>query len=188
MKIMKPIVDRLSVANPGWSEWGNLIALVKSLTFETIEDEHLGTFYSSDYPLVFSDPAKRSSWPSWLPLYVPGLFGMKADDWEMAGGYADSFSNELAVKGAIFSPAGNDEQLGYPLIDVAQDVYYFQSNNSGALFFINKKLEILYPNSDNQCFEKLDVLEGFSRTNIRQALRGAPWFEAYGDLKGSLLD
>jgi hypothetical protein len=185
---MKKIIDRLTAANPGWPEWTELITLVMSLSFKKVNDEHLGTFFTSDHPLVFSDPGDRSRWPTWLPTYVPALFGMKADDWEMAGGYADSFGNELAVKGAIFSPAGNDDELGYPLIDVPQDMYTFQSNSSGALFFINKKLEVLYPNSDDECFEKLDTLEEFTKSNIRQALEGAPWFEAYGDLKGSLLD
>lgn len=187
MSITKQIVDRLTAGNPGWREWDQLVALVKSLTFESVIDEHLGTFYTSDHPLVFSDPDKQAPWPAWLPKYVPALFGLKADDWEMAGGFADSFCNELAVKGAVFSPAGNDEELGYPLINVPKDVYTFQSNNSGALFFINKKLEVLYPNSEEECFEKLETLEEFTKTNIRQALKGATWFEAY-EVDGTLLD
>jgi hypothetical protein len=182
------LIDRLTAASPGWDEWSELITLVKSLTFNKVDDEFLGTFYTSNYPLVFAESGGRRAWPSWLPPYVAALFGMKALDWEMAGGYADSFHNELAVPGAIFSPAGNLEQLGYPLIDVPQDVYNFQSNDSGALFFINKNLEVLYPNSDDKCFEKLDTLEVFSRKNIDQALRGGRWFQAYADLKGTLLD
>lgn len=185
---MKLIIDRLTGANPGWSEWGKLITLIKSLSFEKVIDKHLGTFYTSDRPLVFSDPADRSPWPTWLPKFVPALFGLKAGDWEMAGGYADSFCNELAVKGAVFSPASNDEELGYPVIDVPPDVYYFQSNNSGAQFFINKNLVILYPSSENTRFETLDTLEEFTKKNIRQALAGESWFDAYADLKGVLLD
>lgn len=185
---MKLLIDRLRAANPGWREWGKLITLVKSLSFEEVIDEHLGTFYTSDRPLVFSDPANQNPWPAWLPRYVPALFGLKADDWEMAGGYADSFCNELAVKGAVFSPAGNDEDLGYPLIDVPPDVYTFQSNSSGAQFFVNKKLVMLYPNSEGRCFETLDTLEEFTKKNIRQALAGETWFGAYTDLKGTLLD
>lgn len=185
---MKLLIDRLTAANPGWREWGKLITLVKSLSFEEVIDEHLGTFYTSDRPLVFSDPTARNPWPAWLPRYVPALFGLKSDDWEMAGGYADSFCNELAMKGAVFSPAGNDEDLGYPLIDVPPDLYPFQSNSSGAQFFINKKLLILYPNSEDKCFEPLDTLEEFTKKNIRQALAGETWFEAYTDLKGTLLD
>src|SRR5439155_10284764 len=139
--------------NPGWGEWGKLITLVKSLSFDLVEDEHLGSFYSSDHPLTLADPGDRPAWPAWLPTYVPALFGMKADDWEMAGGYADSFCNELAVKGAIFSPAGNDEELGFPLIDIPKDIFNFQSNSGGALFFVNRTLEVLYPNSDDERFE-----------------------------------
>lgn len=188
MDAKKLLVERLEGANPGWGEWGKLLALVKSLSFDKMVDEHLGTFYTSDHPLVFADPGDRPAWPSWIPAYVPALLGMKADDWEMAGGFADSFCNELAVQGAVFSPAGNDEELGYPLIDVPEEVYYFQSNNSGALFFINNNLEVLYPNSDDECFEKLDTLEEFTRKNIGQALKGETWFQAYPDLKGTLLD
>jgi hypothetical protein len=185
---VKQLIDRLTVANPGWCEWGNLITLVKSLSFEQVNDEHLGTFYTSDRRLVFSDPAARSPWPDWLPGYVPALFGLKADDWELAGGFADMFCNELAVKGAVFSPAGNDEDLGFPLFDVPPDLYPFQSNSSGGQFFINKDLVMLYPNSVGKCFEMLDTLEEFTKKNIRQALAGVPWFGVYTDLKGTLLD
>jgi hypothetical protein len=182
------LVERLTNATPGWTDWRKLIALVKSLDFEQETDEHLGGFFTSTHPLVFSDLVRQPVWPAWLPAYVPALYGMKADDWEMAGGYADSFSNQLAAKGTIFSPAGNDEELGYPLIDVPKDVYNFQSNSSGALFFINKRLDVLYPNSDDECFKKLDTLETFTRKNIRQVLDGKLWFGAYDGLEGRLLD
>jgi hypothetical protein len=185
---MKLVIDRLSAANPRWRDWGELITLVKSLTFEEVIDEHLGTFYTSDHPLVFSDPAARNPWPAWLPTYVPALFGMMVDDFGMAGGYADLFCNELAVKGAIFSQAGNDEDLGFPIIDVPPDLYPFQSNSSGAQFFINKHLMILYPNAKGGGFEILDHLEDFTKRNLRQALEGETWFGAYTDLKGALLD
>lgn len=113
---------------------------------------------------------------------------MKADDWEMAGGYADSFRNQCAVRGAVFSPAGNDADLGYRVIDVPPALYNFQSNSSGAQFFVNKNLVMLYPNSEDACFKLLDTLEEFTKKNIRQALAGERWFEAYTDLKGMLLD
>ena len=185
---MKRLIDRLTTTNPGWREWNELISFVKSLSFEEVIDEDLGTFFASDQPLVFSDSADRNHWPAWLPMYVPALFGLKADDWAMAGGYAESFCDEPAVKGAVFSPAGNDEDLGYPLLDVPPDVHTFQSNNSGAQFFIRKDLVILYPNSEDKCFEKLDTLEEFTKKNIRQALAGETWFEAYVGLKGTQFD
>jgi hypothetical protein len=97
-------------------------------------------------------------------------------------------STKLARKGAVFSPAGNDEELGFPLIDVPSDVYYFQSNDSGAQFFVTKNLVMLYPNSDDMCFETLDTLEEFTKKNIQQALAGGRWFKAYAGLKGTLLD
>jgi hypothetical protein len=184
---MKPL-DRLMAANPGWYEWSRLINVVKTLSFDEVSSEYLGKFYTSDRPLVFSDAAARNPWPTWLPRYVPALFGMKAADWEMAGGYADSFYNEPARKGAVFSPAGNDADMGYPLIDIPADVFCFQSNSSGAEFFVNKSLVMLYPNSETKCFERLDTLEEFTKKNIRQAIAGAQWIEAYTDLKGTLLD
>ena len=187
-KSMKPLLDRLIAANPGWPEWASLDNLVRTLSFDEVGDEFLGEFYSSNRPLVFAEPGIRARWPTWLPNYVPALFGMKADDWEMAGGYADSFCNEPARQGAVFSPAGNDEAMGYPLIDVPADVYYFQSNNSGAQFFLNRKLEMLYLNSEVKRFETMDTLEEFTKKNIRQALAGGPWFAAYTGLKGAMLD
>lgn len=188
MDISRLLVDRLTPTNPSWHEWDELIALVKSLSFESVGNEYLGMFYASDHPLVFAEPKSAPEWPRWFPTYVAALFGMKADGWEMAGGYADSFSNEPAIKGAVFSPAGNDAELGFPLIDVPPGVYNFQSNSSGALFFINQDLDVLYPNSDDKRFEKLDTLEAFTRKNIRQTLKGKPWFQAYPNLKGPLLD
>lgn len=187
---MRLLLDRLIASHPGWHEWEKLVNLVRTLSFDEVGDEFLGTFYASKRPLVlvFSEPGTRAPWPTWLPKYVPALFGMKAGDWEMAGGYADSFYNEPARRGAVFSPAGNDAAMGYPLIDVPADVYCFQSNNSGAQFFLNKKLDMMYPNSDDRRFETMDTLEEFTKKNIRQALVGAPWFAAYRGLKGTLLD
>lgn len=185
---MKLLLDRLMAANPGWHEWERLVSVVKTLSFDEVGDEFLGNFYASDRPLVFSEPSTRAPWPTWLPRYVPALVGMKAADWEMAGGYADSFYNEPARRGAVFSPAGNDADMGYPLIDVPADVYCFQSNSSGAQFFVNKNLVMLYPNSEGKCFEALDTLEEFTKKNIRQAIAGKQWFAAYAGLKGTLLD
>jgi hypothetical protein len=185
---MNLLLERLTAANPGWPEWGKLVTLVKTLSFEEVVDEYLGTFYTSARTLVFSDPSSREPWPTWLPKYVPALFGMKVGDWEMAGGYSNEFYNKLARKGAVFSPAGNDEELGFPLIDVPSDVYYFQSNDSGAQFFVTKNLMMLYPNSDDTCFETLDTLEEFTKKNIQRALAGRRWFDAYAGLKGTLLD
>jgi hypothetical protein len=189
MNTTQLLFQRLTAASPGWDEWTQLITLVKSLSFEHERDEHLGNgYFASAHPLAFGEPSDRPAWPKWLPRYVPALFGLKADDWDMAGGYADSFCNEPAIQGSIFSPAGNDEELGFPLFEVPPGVFSFQSNSSGAQFFINRKLEVLYPNADGECFERLDSLEEFTRTNIRQALKGELWFDAYPDLDGLSLD
>ena len=182
------LIDRLTAANPGWEEWDKLVALVRSLDFERVTTDYMGNFLSAGDRLCFSELGDDPVWPDWLPSYVPALFGMKADNWEMAGGYADAFCNTPAIKGSVFSPAGNDADLGYPPIDVPNDVYSFQSNASGAIVFVNTNLEVLYPNSDDECFEVLDSLEKFTRKNIRQALQGKPWFDAYRGLKGSLID
>jgi hypothetical protein len=182
------LIDRLTAANPGWDEWDELLVFVKSLTFECIASDYMGNFYAAGDRLCFSDLSEELTWPDWLPSYVPALYGMKADNWEMAGGYADSFCNEPAKKGTVFSSAGNDADLGYPLIDVPKDVFTFQSNSHGALFFVGKSLRVLYPNSEDERFDELDTLEVFTRKNIRHVLEGHRWFEAYSGLKGSLLD
>ena len=180
--------DRLIAANPGWDEWDELLSFVKSLKFKCITSDYMGNFYAAGERLCFSELGQEPTWPDWLPSYVPALYGMKAANWEMAGGYADSFCNQPAKKGAVFSPAGNDAALGYPLIDVPQDVYSFQSNSHGVLFFVSKSLRVLYPNSEDERFDELDTLELFTRKNILQSLKGHPWFDVYSNLKGSLLD
>lgn len=182
------LLDRLKAADPGWDIWSELVGLVRSIDFEFIKSEYMGNFYSCGRRMSFSDTRPNFVWPDWIPVYVPALYGMKADYWEHAGGYAGAFHNQPAQRGAIFGPAGNDETLGYPLLDVPPDLYRFQLNLHGATFFINKSLNILYPNSDGRCFEELDSLEGFTRKNIQQTLDGKPWFSAYRNLKGTLLD
>lgn len=182
------LIERLTAANPGWDEWDRLLAFVKSLQFESVASDYMGNFHTAGDRVCFSELSEEPTWPEWLPPYVPALYGMKADHWEMAGGYADSFSNHPAEMGAVFSPAGNDADLGYPLIDVPPDVYTFQSNSHGAQFFVSKSLRVLYPNPDDERFDELDPLDVFTRKNIRQVLDGRPWFEAYRGLKGSSLD
>ncbi|GAA5505221.1 hypothetical protein [Novipirellula caenicola] len=182
------LIDRLKAVHPGWEEWDRLMALVTSLDFEFIATDYMGNFYVAGNRLCFSELGDEPTWPDWLPIYVPALYGMKADDWEMSGGYADSFDGEPARKGCVFSPAGNDADLGYPLINVPNDVYAFQTNSDGAVFFISRSLRMLYPNSENERFEELDSLEAFTRKTIQQVLDGHRWFDAYVDLKGSLLD
>lgn len=68
------------------------------------------------------------------------------------------------------------------------DLYIFQSNSSGAQFFVNKKLEIRNPFSEDRSFQVLDTLEEFTKKIIRQALVGNSGTRAYPDLKGGLLD
>jgi hypothetical protein len=126
------LLQRLTRGHPGWDVGDQLISLVKSLDFDYIVCEHLGNFYASGCRLSFSDLRDGVVFPSWLPSYVLALYGMKADYWEMAGGYADSFHGTPARRGGVFSPAGNDQELGFPLFDVPVGVYDFQSNSSGA--------------------------------------------------------
>jgi hypothetical protein len=183
------ILMRLNGAHPGWCEWDALISLVESLDFEVIIDKYLGEFYVSTTRLSFAKPSVRKKAMACLPPFVWALYGMKADFWQMAGGYADSFNGDLARVGAVFSPAGNDDKLGLPVIWPPRDTYYFQSNSGGALFFVNKKLDICYPSTDGECFETLDTLDEFTKTNIRQVLDWKQWFRAYsGRIKGTLLD
>src|SRR5262245_1987913 len=183
------LIDRLSAAHPGWKVYDELIRLVQSLQFRSLEIEHFGEFIASGSRLVFSASAAHVQWPAWLPNYVPALYGLKADDCEMEGGYAARFSNEPAKKGAVFSRAGNDQDLGFPLIDVPDGTFDFQGNASGAGFFVNTRQQVVYPNSEAERFEVLDSLDKFTQVNIRQALERERWFTPYAEsIKGTLVD
>ena len=184
----RALIKRLQSAHPGWKEWDELLALVKKLKFERIEDEFLGNFYVSGGRLTFEAEQDEVEFPDWMPAYVPMLLGMKASDWEMAGGYAQAFDLRTAEKGKIFSPAGNDAALGYPVFDVPKGIYWFQSTPSGGSIFINRKLQILYPDAEERTMAKLDDLPSFTRHSIAQAVAGQPWTAAYGELAGKLLD
>lgn len=184
------LLDRLQEAHPGWDVYDRFLTLVESLDFESFELDHRGTFIASGIRLGFSehDP-QRFAWPQWLPRYVPALVGMQADDCEMAGGFADSFSGEQAQRGSVFCYPGEDLELGYPIIDVPADTYPFQNNSHGATFFLSRELDILYPNSKDLRFEVLDSLDNFTKANIEQVLIDKGWFAAYSDtVKGHLMD
>lgn len=113
---------------------------------------------------------------------------MKADIPLMSGGYAWSFDGTATVSGEVFLEGGAEQQLGFPSVDVPEGVYKFQTNSSGALFHIDQSLNILAPNSDKKCLEKIDSLEDFTKNNIRQVLLGQEWFKLYQDLPGIFLD
>ena len=95
--LLKALYNR----HPGWSEWDLLIYHVESLHFKTVQLEYLGTFLTAGKQLCFAD-ASEIQWPVWLPGYVKTIYGMKADDPEMAGGYAHCFHGTPAEKGAVF--------------------------------------------------------------------------------------
>ena len=181
------LIQRLAMAHPGWAEWDLLVSLVGALNWEYVVNEYCGDFFISGNRLTFRSRPMFSC-PDWMPNYVPALIGMKADSWEMAGGYADDFGNHCVKRGAIFSPAGNDTQLGYPLIDAPADGYYFQSNTSGALFYVDTKLDFLFPCVSTKRFAILDSLDDFTKTCIRQTIAGTPWFEAYSRRIPDLMD
>ena len=183
------ILKRLTEGHPGWVEWDELISLVRSLQFEVLSDDYLGIFYVSGSRLVFREPPINQKWPVGMPLYVAALLGMKADNWEMSGGYGEAFDGSPARKGAIFSAAGNDELLGFPVLDVPEGVYCFQYNSFGAGFFINADLSVVYPNSEAKRLEVLDSLDIFTKKNLRQVLAGRVWFDANSEgIRKRLLD
>jgi hypothetical protein len=123
-----------------------------------------------------------------MPRYVPALYGLQAADAEMEGGYAKHFYGNRARRGAVFSPAANDEDLGYPAFDVPPDIYHFQANQSGALFFINPRNEVLYPDSELRRLVVLEPLEQFTQNAIRAALAGEDWFRTYAARAKGLVD
>jgi hypothetical protein len=179
------LVSRLDAADPGWPEWSQLVAVVNKDRFEHIQDEYRGSFLVSARPLCFR--ASDREWPAWLPAFVTALYGLKATDYEIAGGFAEAFTGEPTRRAAVFAQAGNDDALGYPLISVPAETYPFQTTLSGALFHLNRSLEVLYPDVDSEALVVLDSLEHFAIKNITAVLSGRPWLSAYPGI-GQLLD
>ena len=182
------VIDRLAASDPGWEEWTQLISLVNSLDLVFVETDYMGSFYSAGERLSFAQPEQPDSWPDWIPQYVSALYGMKADHWENAGGYAESFDGSHALPGHVFSPAGNDEELGFPMIDVPSNTFAFQSNSNGAMFFVNSSLDVIYPDLNGECFKLADSLEQFTRRNIQQTINGEQWFRIYENRINGTLD
>ena len=142
------LVTRLEAADPGWSEWAQLISSVKRDRFRHVQDEYLGSFFVSPRPLCFKIP--EDGWPAWLPPFATALCGLKATDYEMAGGFAEAFNGEPSRPGALFAQAGNDDALGYPLLPVPADTYPFQTTPGGSLVHLNRSLQLLYPDVDRE--------------------------------------
>ncbi len=190
MKLMTKdtLVERLTEVHPGWHEWDSLIELVTSLEFSSVSLEYVGEFLSSGSRLTFASRPSDQPFPDFVPSYLAAIFGMKVSDAETAGGFAEYLSGAQAKRGALFNPAGLDEMMGYPVFDVPLGTYCFQANSSGASFFINQALEVLYPNSDLAQFSVLDPLDEFARTCIRKAVLGEDWFSAYAERVDGLID
>lgn len=181
------LVRRLKEADPGWPEWKRLIDLVRSLSFSSISDEHLGTYLAAGDRLTFAVPPPIL-WPAWVPTYVPALFGMKAAEYEWAGGYAAAFDGRYSQAGKVFSCGPPDAELGFPPIPVPADCHPFQCNAKGALFHLDAKLKVRYPDARRGQMSVLDTLEAFTRKNLDEALGGRPWFRAYDGLQADLVD
>ncbi|MEO1526645.1 MAG: hypothetical protein AAFX06_14510 [Planctomycetota bacterium] len=179
------LCKRLVDADPGWPVWAELIRLVSSLEFESVSLEGLGQYVASGTRLSFGVPGEM---PAFIPPYVVALFGMSSDDPEMAGGFADAFDGAVAERGSLFSPAGNDSEMGCPVFDPPSETYPFQSNSSGAVFFLNRALEIVIPNPETFQFDRLDSLDDFAKSCIQSAVDNKDWFEAYSNRCRDLLD
>lgn len=182
------LLSSLRAGNTGWSEWQELVELVEKLEFEYVEIEYLGQFLAAGDRLAFGVVPGDLEWPAWIPPYVRLLYGLKTGDLEMAGGYADAFMTEPTQPGSVFSQAGNDGDLGYPLLSVPPNVFPFQTNESGALFHLSRDLDVLYPDVDRESLSRLDGLASFTRVNIRQAILGKSWFCAYSDRELNIVD
>lgn len=183
------LVDRLLTANPGWRVWESLVDLVRSLDFAETRDEYLGDFLAAESRLSFAALQKDKRIPDFVPPYVSALFGMQADDPETAGGYAGCLHfSELAQRGALFSPAGNDGDMGYPVFDPPPETYLFQTNSSGGVIYINRDLKVVCPSVASQEFISLDALDTFTQKCLQKALDGDDWFTAYADIAGDLID
>ena len=181
------LLESLRENHPGWQEWDQLITLAESLDLEAAHDEFIGDYLASGTRLCFAD-AGTVQWPDWMPAYVRAIYGMKADEPMMAGGYAESFDGVPTKRGQVFAKGSDDAELGFPVFDVPDGVFGFQSNASGALFHVDTQLNVLAPNSDKECLGVIDSLEDFTKKNIRQALAGERWSNLYEDLPGMFLD
>lgn len=182
------LLRRLSAADPGWPLWSALVDLVRSLEFEPVALDYVGDYVAAGTRLSFGVPATDHTFLAFAPAYVAALYEMKADDPEMAGGYAGLFNGQLAERGCLFSPAGNDVDMGFPVFDPPPGTFAFQSNASGASFFINRDLQILYPDVAAEFFSVLDSLDTFTQVCIQKVLDGEGWFSAYADRLGNLVD
>lgn len=183
------LLNRLSSANPGWREWQELMNLINSLEIEYVEDEDRGNYYISGRRLSFKELNEDEiEIPEWMPDYVKALYGMKADDYECAGGYAEDFDGVESIPDSIFAVGGSDEMMGLPAIPVPENTFSFQSNFNGALFHINNELQVLCPDRNNECFTKFDSLEAFTKKNIQQVLENKLWYEVYEDILSPLID
>lgn len=183
---MDSLLDRLERTDPGWPVWRDLVALARSLRFEVLENDWLGSFYVAGERLVFKFVPESPLWPAWTPPYVRGLYGLKATNWEWEGGYAGALENQPVQAGYLMDPSGTigDESLGYPLIRLDKPVYAFQANVHGTRFHINQNLDVLYLDSEREKLEVLDSLERFSQRNIEMALENRGWYEAYVGVEG----
>jgi hypothetical protein len=179
------LVSRLEAADPGWSEWAQLIAVVKHEQFTHVQNEYLGSYLVCPRPLCFK--ITEHSWPAWIPAFATALCGLKATDYEMAGGFAEAFTGAPSRRGALFAQAGNDDALGYPLLSVPADTYPFQTTSGGSLVHLNRSLEVLYPNVDREALVVFDSLERFAIKNISAVLHGRCWLSAYPAI-GELLE
>ena len=178
----KNLLDRLKAGYPGWGEYDSLLREAEAADWEIVEEEYLGRYYvSPSSQLCFSVPSERVVWPDWVPPYVKALAGLKADEPAMAGGYADYFTGEPSESGSVFTGGVEDADLGYPFIEAPEGVFPFQSNTSGALFHLNRDLDVLYPNIDTRRLEVLDSLDDLTKKAIKQSLDGAEWYVAYHD-------
>ena len=182
------LLNRLDAVDPGWPIYRELVRRVEGVDFSELRHEFLGRFLVATVPLVFAQPPARTRWPDWMPRYVPALYGLHGADAEMEGGYARHFHGNLARRGAVFSPAANDEELGFPTFDLPGDVYHFQANRSGALFFVDPSNQVLYPDAGLRRLVVLDSLTEFTQNVIRAALAGADWFHTYADRAKGLVD
>ncbi|TWT39297.1 hypothetical protein [Blastopirellula retiformator] len=180
--------ERLRDSNPGWAEWHALLQLVESLTFQQINDEYLGTFFAAGDRLCFSALDADRSFPAFVPAYVASLYGLKADEYEMAGGYAIELSHEPAIRGSLFSPLGNDADLGYPEIDPPPGTFPFLTTNTGASLFLTSNLQVVFPDAEKETFATLDDLKTFTRRSIQAAVENRNWTSFYEQQLGNLID
>ena len=184
------LLERLKAGHSGWPAYDELLQHVAGRDW-ALKVDGSRRFFVSGHDRVFADTDLRGwrPWLDWMPAYVPALYGMNASMPGYAGGYADYFTGEQPTIINLFNwPEDEDmeelDEADLPDVDIPECTYAFLSNESGNVFFLTQRLEVLHANVMKQQLVVIDDLDTFTRKCIHQFIAGHNWFRAYDDQYG----